>query len=387
MRSRRRRNRYAVPARLSLIVIQTKECGTSQVPKRSSAQQIGSAAEALVQAITEGHGAWIARQQQKDFGVDLEFELVEPDVEGLLLKVQVKGSGCVQDDDTSVRVQLETTYARLAENLRLPLIHIWVDLERGECWYLWLQRWVLEREAAGRILDNQDSVTLRLPSGQTLSAGLDDELKDVARSNTSTQLALALRDSLKTATSVGNLDLQYAMVEVLRRAGVTFPRFPVDSLLDEATRLGDALRGSVEGVTLTKTLVEWVRQHGQTLAAGQVERLVLRGESYSRTGINTLGILYDEFPSRAAELELPKLFSKSPDPRPRYYCLLREKNPGLSGVDLLDLVAHEPIEGLILDVEAMGRPFDKWANRGDAAILDYLVESANEASGDSDVSV
>lgn len=31
--------------------------------RSSSAQQIGSAAESLVQAITEGHGAWIARQQ------------------------------------------------------------------------------------------------------------------------------------------------------------------------------------------------------------------------------------------------------------------------------------------------------------------------------------
>lgn len=74
--------------------------------RRSSAQQIGSAAEALVQAITEGHGAWIARQQDKDFGVDLELELAEPEVQGFLLKVQVKGSGCVQLDDGFVRVQL-----------------------------------------------------------------------------------------------------------------------------------------------------------------------------------------------------------------------------------------------------------------------------------------
>jgi hypothetical protein len=195
----------------------------------------------------------------------------------------------------------------------LPLIHVWVDLERRECWYLWLQRWVLEQEKFGRTLDTQDSVTLKLPKSQTLIAGLDGELKDIARFNTPTQLALAVRDALKTATSVGDLQLQYALVEVLRRAGVTFPLFPLDSILDEAARLGDALRGSVEGASFTKTLIEWVRQHGHTLSAGQVEHLVSRGEVYSRTGINVLGVIYDEFPTHTAKLGLPDLFSKSPD--------------------------------------------------------------------------
>lgn len=257
----------------------------------------------------------------------------------------------------------------------MPLVHAWVDLNRRECWYLWLQRWVLEQEAAGRVLDNQDSVTLTLPSSQTLISGLDGELKDIARFNTQTQLALALRDSLKTATSVGDLQLQYAMVEVLRRARIAFPLFPLDSILDEAIRLGDSLRGSAEGASLTTTLIEWVRQHGRKLSAAQIERLVLRGEVYSRTGINALGILYDESPDHAADLGIPDLFSKSPDPRPRYYCLLREGNPGVSGLKLINVAAQEPLEGLILDIEGMDRPWDKWANRGDAAILDYLVES------------
>lgn len=163
---------------------------------------------------------------------------------------------------------------------------------------------------------------------------------------------------------------------MLRRAGATFPRFPIDSLLDQATQLGDALRGSVEGASLAKTLIEWVRQHGGTLTSRQVERLVLRGDVFSRTGINTLGVLYDEFPEHAAGLGLPEVFAKSPDPRPRYYCLLRERNPNITGLALITAAAQEPIEGLVLDIDHMERPWDKWANRGDSAILDYLVEAS-----------
>jgi hypothetical protein len=62
----------------------------NDVKQRSRGQKIGDIGEAYVRAWVEEAGGWIARAQEKDFGVDLELELDERGVRGELIKVQVR---------------------------------------------------------------------------------------------------------------------------------------------------------------------------------------------------------------------------------------------------------------------------------------------------------
>jgi hypothetical protein len=55
--------------------------------------------------------------------------------------------------------------------------------------------------------------------------------------------------------------------------------------------------------------------------------MVTRDESTSRTGLNALGILYDEAYDHIAGLNLVQLFLTQLDKRIAFYCHLRELRP------------------------------------------------------------
>ena len=55
--------------------------------------------------------------------------------------------------------------------------------------------------------------------------------------------------------------------------------------------------------------------------------MVRRGKSYSRVGLDGLGILYDDHFDHAVELDLAKHFVRVKLPEVAYYCALRVANP------------------------------------------------------------
>ena len=144
--------------------------------KRNEAQILGSQGESLVKHIINSSGDWIARtQQEEDFGVDLEAELAVPQVGGQLVKIQVKASRSVEISDRGVACQIPKKLAAYADSCRLPVILVRVSVEGQQAWYVWLQRWLLERQHSGlRIEDMPQSVTHHIPSGATLQKGLCD---------------------------------------------------------------------------------------------------------------------------------------------------------------------------------------------------------------------
>ncbi|KTC98211.1 hypothetical protein Lery_1265 [Legionella erythra] len=135
--------------------------------------------------------------------------------------------------------------------------------------------------------------------------------------------------------------------------------------------LGEYIKRSNEGFKITNLLFDYVKTHGNTLKAEHITKLVLRGDSFSLTGINILGCLYDNYSEHVLTLKLIEKFKFSPSLH--YYCSIRERyidqpSPSWMSPDN-DLI----VGNLTLDLKSSDY-LSKWANRGDSAFLSYLKE-------------
>src|SRR5262249_43620080 len=104
-----------------------------------------------------------------------------------------------------------------------------------------------------------------------------------------------------------------------------------------------------------------------------VDVMVRRTDSYSRTGLVGLGILYDEFFDHMLTLNLIDHFLKQNLPDVAYYCALRQANPGKRDIQFIEGPGHLVFAGLLFDCPVSVFFGNKYGNRGRSAILDYLV--------------
>lgn len=337
--------------------------------KRSAQQQVGSFAQRWVGALIAEHQAWIARDLSDDFGIDLEAELAAPEVRGEILKLQVKASERLESAGDFVSIRVEKRYLTYAAACRYPLILVAVDTTAKEAWYVWLQEWLLTAMGPSEILSTeQASWTLKIPAQQTLRKGLERNLQEIARWRGKTQLVLSLLDALRAASATGQLALVTAITDLLAQMGEGLGEKVLQSVVTEVLALGNRMWATEDGNEVMWKLFSLLGEFGDRVTLETVMRMVLRGESYSRTGINALGILYDSFPDHVRSLGLPAVFV-GVEPRVAYYCAYRET------VQVEPTFMPEPgsfeFAGLRYD-----RPEgheNKIANRGVSALLDYLV--------------
>ncbi|HVU87585.1 MAG TPA: DUF4365 domain-containing protein [Pirellulales bacterium] len=348
--------------------------------KRSDAQRIGSRGQRLVAHLVEDAGGWIARTMDEDYGIDLELELDTPEVIGQIVKVQIKAAQQVKLVKRGVQLKVPRALASYADTCRVPVLLVQADLARKEAWYLWVQHWLLEKRRTGfGIHSLPQTSTEYVPVTQTLAYGLYGELQDVARWSTETQLVLTLNDAIRTAAAVYKLEILNSLLDLLGKLDVISDTFPIDLVIDQAITLGMRLWATAEGNQAANAMFAVCRKLGTRFTVDQVRRMVAREEeeSYSRTGVTGLGILYDEHSAHLKELELPKLFDGLRIPLIAYYCRLREAYPGKRIPQMLGTPNLFTLDGWALHPDSLDRLFDKWANRGDSAILDYLVPVAD----------
>lgn len=345
---------------------------------RTAGQKIGAQGHRWVMSAIESHPHWLARDLSEDYGVDAEVELTEQGVRGEILKIQVKTSKSIHRRNGKVRVKIERKYVQYAEECRYPVLLVIVDLSASEAWYLWLQYWVLSMHEQQRALKRtQSEWTYWIPETQTLSHGLDGELKEIARWKGDTQLVLSLLDAFKAATAIGAPDVVSRIVDLISCVAPRIEQTSLDIIVAEALRLGDRLRGTLEGNAVADQLFALVRRFGGRLATSTVDSIVSRDDAYSRTGVTALGILYDEHFEHARSLGLPQHFLRYGDPRVAYYCAFRETNPEHKSINFMVNPAEFRFAGLRYAQPEMS--WDKYANRGPSALLDYLVpECATE---------
>lgn len=339
-------------------------------PERSRQQRYGSMAHNLVTSLVDEAEVWIPRRQDEDFGIDLELELSEPDVRGELLKLQIKSVKTATVKKEKVRMRLPRALVAQADNLRIPVILVWVDRESRTAYYLWVQRWFLRKRAHGSTLtDFPETITLWVPVTRTLQRGLRGELKDIARWRTSEQLALSLAATIRTAVAINDARILTPLSQMLASLKNVPDGHTVNEVIDSVIELGGQIWRTEEGYKKAKFLYDVCGALGDRFTAEQIERMVLRGDAYSRTGINALGMLYDYHVGHLAGMKLVRRFTRLEQPAIAYFCALRETHPGKTVVELLSDETKLVANGLRCSHDHL---FDKWANRGDSALLDYL---------------
>ncbi len=338
--------------------------------KRTQAQKIGSRGSRILSVIVEEHPHWLVRDLTEDFGIDLEFELTESGVNGEIVKVQVKSAETVERSAQGVRASIDAKYLRLASTCRYPLIFTLVDVSTKEAWYVWLQDWLLKGDPSLRErMFQQDSWTHWIPEGNTVQRGLDAELKSIAKWEGESQLVLSLIDALRSAVSIHHPAGVPALITLIESIAPQVSDSSLQFVVEQAVRLGERLRGTAEGNLIADQLFALVRKVGGRVAYGTVLELVLRDDSYSRTGLTALGILYDEHPAHITKLQLAERLT-STHPEVAFYCAWREAFPDAKSSDPFSDPGDFVFAGLSYRKPDMH--WDKYANRGPSALLDYL---------------
>lgn len=338
---------------------------------RALSQKIGSRGHKWLLAHVEKHPDWLTRDLGEDFGVDMEFELARPDLLGAILKVQVKSTTSISRRDGKIQFHIDRKYVEYAASCRYPVIVVLVDIEAESAWYLWLQEWLLLRRSYDSPLrEKQESWVEWVPERQSIQLGLDGELKSIAKWEGQTQLVLSLLDALHAAVAASNREVIEALTSSIEKSSAQLGDAPLNVLIDKAIELGNRMRCTPEGNAIADQLFSIVRKCGGRVSIDTVAALVLRGDSYSRVGLSALAILYDEFPNHIKSLELPEFFLTR-EPRVAYYCAFREEFPAEHSSNVFADPSGFTYAGLKYVQPDMH--WDKYANRGPAALLDYLM--------------
>jgi Domain of unknown function (DUF4365) len=187
--------------------------------QRSNSQKVGSQGQRLVMFQIEDHPHWLVRDLSEDLGIDAEAELTSDGVNGHILKLQFKSSTQVPRKDRHVQFRLERKFFVYAWSCRYPVIFVRIDLSLRQAWYLWLQQWMLAEMANGnRPIPQQDRLVIWVPESQTLAAGLDSDLREIARWHGETQLVLSLLDAMRAAAATYNPVWSESVVALLSQA-------------------------------------------------------------------------------------------------------------------------------------------------------------------------
>ncbi|WP_437286638.1 DUF4365 domain-containing protein [Sorangium sp. So ce406] len=348
---------------------------------RSDAQKIGARGHRQVAVLIEEHPHWLSRDLGEDFGIDLEAELTEQGVRGEILKIQIKSAESVDRNDVGVRAIIERKYISYAESCRYPVIFVVVDITTKEAWYVWLQDWLLKRrELHGELDRSQGSWTHWIPYEFTLAKGLDRELKAVARWEGEAQLTLSLMDALRSAAAIYHTDAMAAISNMIDMAAPKVADASVDIIIREALRLGDRLRATIEGNAVAQQLYQMVRKYGSKLSLATISSIVLREDGlWSRVGLGALGILYDEHREHMCSLHLSSVYAGT-HPHVAYYCAFREDRPDTHSANVMTNPKDFAFAGLKYIQPEMY--WDKYANRGPSALLEYLAPIDYVEEGD-----
>lgn len=342
--------------------------------KRTKSQRIGSLGQSLIRVVVDRNPSWISRSQDQDFGIDLEIELAEPDVRGEILKVQIKSTEKPDITPKGVKAVLEKKYVRLAESFRVPLIFVVADTTSNQAWYVWLQGWLLAQRRLGKAMDSiPDAAVIYIPESDTLCAGLDGPLKEIARWANADQLLISLSDAMRTAAATCNEKILLSLAELCGAADAALTDFPFELLIDLLVELSNRRCLPWEFAMLGRFLAILARIHGGKISKNSVMRMVVPGAVVSRAGLLGLGSLYDSHEQHVHLLQLPNAFEAAGFPDAAFYCRLREKYPGVKSIQLALGEFDYTVDGLTVNVQDKRRFRDKWINRGESVYLDFLT--------------
>ena len=270
------------------------------MPRRTPSQRTGSLGHRIAASAFERLGNWIVRNQEEDFGIDMELELSDPDPSGHFLKCQVKSLG----RGARRNIQLKNDFLRYVYECRLPIILAQVDVVSENVWVCWLQGCIEMKRLQQSIYGSKHYTEINSEWLILLDNSASEQLKLVARGIHPISRGTQVRDLIRFALESHDHDLVDAANNLLFKYRNEISHFPLELLVDEILAIGNRIWGTIEGNALSKLLYILSRSYGDNFTKEQIRKLALRDESYSRTGINALGIMYDEFPEHMRKLQL-----------------------------------------------------------------------------------
>jgi Domain of unknown function (DUF4365) len=368
--------------------------------KRTRSQRTGDAAQEFVRTVIDGHPSWLARAQDRDFGVDLEAELAVPvdqdqTLAGKLIKLQVKGSESWEIRSGQIAVPLDRSYLEYVSQFRLPVILVAADVTSREAWFVWLQEWLLENESRLSQVETTATVTVHIDARDKLSDGLNGRLGRIARGEENTAMVLAFRELAIAAVNTGTNVVFESVLDVLEKIDVPSRTWVVQKTVDALIGLGPNV-GFWQSQQFVPYLLAIVDRVGNTLTQEQIVHLIARGESYSRAALYGLSRLYDRWPDHARSLDLPAVFRRIELEEVAWYCELRQRYPELASVGLWNALGSRKLRetrfgrlALPDNEDIASTILTSWPNRGDSVFLDHLEwvaragPSAEDATNDS----
>lgn len=340
--------------------------------KIAKAQKIGDIGEAIAISIISKNKNWIVRKQDKDFGIDLEMELVDKNVvSGQFVKVQVKASSQFKISRDIIKFSISNNFLKYCDECRVPVILALIDINQNKGFFIWVQEYLRINQV---VLNQSKTISINVPIENDLEIGLNHKIKNIALRLNETQLQLDLKASLETSFLLGNEEVYKKLLSLSLGVAKT-NTLEIEKIIEDLIELGNLARGTVIGNQKAEILYSLCRQFGDSFSTKNIKKMVLRGKSYSRTGITALSILYEYFPKHTTSLNLPQQFDGVSDNNllVAYYCELRERYLGrsLSSI-LLDRNTDFKIGRFDIQNIDRGDLYLKWPNRGDSIILDYI---------------
>lgn len=338
---------------------------------RTPSQKIGAQGHKWLSSHIEENESWISRDLGEDYGIDMELELHENGVKGDILKAQIKTEKKCSQKDGFVKFSIKRKYLNYADSCRYPVLLVLVCLDTKEAWYIWLQEWLLgQRVKLDPLSQKLKSWTVWVPATRTVQTGLRTELKTIARWESQTQLTLSLCDAIRCAKAANKPEIAEAVLPLMNISSSLAGAIGLNKLLVEAVELGHYLRGTTKGEQVARQIFEIIRSAGSSISKENLIILVIRGDTYSRTGVNALGILYDEYFLHALSLNLAIEF-KELAPEVSFYCAFRDLNKD-------DLFPSSEFRFAGLKYIRPEDPMSMYANRGASSILDCLTPDNRE---------
>ena len=176
--------------------------------------------------------------------------------------------------------------------------------------------------------------------------------------------------------SLTNLSDRFEKLEELvRNSSFSISPSPdkaINLILEEAVLLGNNLRGTNRGNKVAQQIFTLIRKHGNLMSLDSVDLMVRRGDSYSRTGLIGLGILYDMFFEHTKSFQLINHFESQELLDIAYYCALREEFPDNHNMSACMKSIGFKYGGFSVMCDASDL-LSRYPNRGASAVLDYLV--------------
>lgn len=349
------------------------------MPVQTTSQKIGSLGQSIVEEQIKRSKFWIARNLNEDYGIDIELEFAPEEVKGKFIKGQIKSHLTVSTENDFITESLKKSFLRYCYECRIPIILIVVSTEESKSWFIWIQKWLIDSNNISNIYSEFDSkyLSVNIHSQNDFVIGLEREIISIATWENITQLYIAVRD-------LANLSLQlyddklskllFDYLEELKSISETEPNY-LDSLIEKVLELGMGIWATYEGNKVSQLLFKFIREYGEQLNLSHISKLVIRGNDCSRTGINAIGVLYDNFPKHALSLNLPDKFKDFADPRLHYYCTIKERFLGVKSIGWLTDKDDLRVGNLNAAFSSINTSlFAKWANRGDSVIFDYVIE-------------